>query len=423
MPVPRLLLLTGHPPNLSGVGGIFLHDLCIHYPKQSLFCFAICRSIHQAPLPQDLDWLSIMYGRLPRQAMVYGGIRRIHKIGLQRFQRLARDFARLGSFFTWHYARTRIPDLVEKAVQFGKKHGVEMVCAQLYYPVMSYVARRVASELGVDLVTIVWDPPEYILSSSLCFDWFSRSRVLKEFQRTLQFSVRCGVASQEMQREYENIHNVKSVVMIHGIHPDMRKPPKKEPASVDRFVIAFAGNLYAVREWQILLSALDSLGWRINGRQVKIILLGNHDEFLYSDKKHVEYLGFRPIGEAIDLMSRADIAYLPYWFDESYRLATRLCFPNKITTYLAAGIPILFHGPEYSSVTSFFRRFHVGLCCNSLEQSVIIECLRRFIVDKDLYSGATAAGQEALDQELDLRVFLKRFAELIGIEPDNFMIN
>jgi len=120
-------------------------------------------------------------------------------------------------------------------------------------------------------------------------------------------------------------------------------------------------------------------------------------------------------------MSEADITYLPYWFDEAYRLSARMSFPSKLTTYLASGRPVLFHGPQYSSVTKFFYRFPVGICCHSLEESKIIECLHKFATDKNFYAESTKAIQTALDEELDLRIFLKRFAELLGIEESDLL--
>jgi hypothetical protein len=132
----------------------------------------------------------------------------------------------------------------------------------------------------------------------------------------------------------------------------------------------------------------------------------------------IEYLGWQSPEKTIELMSQVDVTYLPYWFDRSHSLSVRLCFPSKLTTYLAAGRPVLFHGPKDSSPAHFFSRFPVGLCCHSLEEPEIIESLRRFIIDRKFYALATQAGQAALDQELDLRVFRRRFATLIGIEEE-----
>ena len=136
---------------------------------------------------------------------------------------------------------------------------------------------------------------------------------------------------------------------------------------------------------------------------------------------HIEYLGWRSVEETVELMSQVDVTYLPYWFDKAYGLSVRLCFPNRLATYLAAGRPVLFHGPEDSSPARFLRRFPAGLCCHSLEEAKIIDSLRRLIIDREFYALATQACQAAREQELDLRVFRRRFAALIGIEEDELL--
>ena len=416
MSVPRVLLLTARPPGYGGVGEIFLHDLCLYYPRESLCCFAACRGSHDS-FSQDLNGLRIVYAHRPYEAIFYGP--RLRELG---FQQLVPRIARLSSFFVWRYAKMQIPALIAKAVRFGRQQDVDMVWAVLDCPTLICMAKRVADALGTQLVTLVWDPPEYFLSSQrLCVDTLSRRSLLRKFKNTLQASVRCGVMSEAMQREYEKRYGVESVIMRHGIHPNRRKPPAKEPTGEKQFVIGFAGSLYAAREWRALLSALSKLDWRIDGLDITVLVVGNYADFLLQDKAHIKYLGWRSIEETIDLMSEVDVTYLPYWFDESYRMAVRLCFPTKLTTYLASGRPVLFHGPEDSSPASFFRRFPVGLCCHSLEESRIIECLYQFATDKEFYAAATDAGQAALEQELDLRVFLRRFATLIGIDEGELL--
>ena len=409
MSVPRVLLLTGTPPGKVSAGGIFLHDLCLYYPRGSICCYAVVSPNHYVPSP-DLDWLPITHGRPPREA---------------GFRRLGCYFARLSSFPIQQYVKhVQTSALIEQAVEFGKQQGVGMVWAVFDKATLIYMAREVAVALGAQLVTLVWDAPEY-LAMRLSFDWLSCRSLLREFEDALRVAVRCGVISEEMQDEYETRYGVESVILRYGIHQDKRRPPAKGPNEGKQFVIGFAGSLHD--EWQPLLSALSKIDWRIDGRDISFRLMGpNHDFHFrpprHQGKMHIEYLGCLPsVDEVIELMSQVDVAYLPYQFDESYRALVRLSFPSKLTTYLTAGRPVLFHGPEDSSPARFFRRFPVGLCCHSLEESKIIECLHRFATDREFYASATQAGQVALNQELDLRVFLRRFAMLIGIEEGELL--
>jgi hypothetical protein len=321
----------------------------------------------------------------------------------------------------WYIRNIQVPILVRKAVRYAKEQHIGIVWAVLDNPTLIYLARRVAAALSVPLVVTVWDPPERF-AVDRGMDVFSKKLLLHEFAKTLHAADRCSVASEGMQEEYKRRYGIESVVLIHGVHPDLRRPAAKKLNRADQFVIGIAGSLYAVQEWQALLSALSSVDWRLDGREVSLRLLGS-DIWVHAPpgKMHIEYLGWRSLEETIDIMSQVDVTYVPYWFDKNYSLAVRLCFPNKLTTYLAAGRPVFFHGPEDSSPASFFRRFPVGLCCHSLEPKEIIQSLMRFVSDEEFYARAAAAGQVALDQELNLRVFLDHFAHLIGIDKGDLL--
>ncbi len=408
MSVPRILLLSGEAPGEVGVGAMYLRDLCRYYPRESLCCFAVRRPHLAVPSP-DLDYLPIAYGPRPRECGV---------------KRLGLTFESLSSFPVHQYIKqVRVPALIAQAVRFAEQHSVDMVWAVLNRTTLIYMARKVAAQLGVGLVTTVFDPPEYLSTHNLRLDRFTRRGILSEFEKALRASARCGVMCEAMKDEYEKKYGVESVILRHGIHPDKWRPSAKEATGKKQFVIGFAGSLYAVSEWEALLSALSKLDWQIDGRDIIVRLMGPGTDFRGTrSKMHIEYLGFlSSVDEVIEMMSQVDIAYLPYWFDESYHSFVRLSFPTKLATYLAAGRPVFFHGPEDSSPAKFFRRFPVGLCCHSLEESDIIECLRRFAIDREFYTMATAAGRAALEQELNLRVFLQQFAKLIGIEENQLL--
>ena len=354
---------------------------------------------------QYLDWLPMVCAPYPHL-----GVRRMGPCFAYLTGLLMRPYARL----------IRAPALVASAVQFGKQQGVEIVWAVLSHPILIENVRKITSMLGAQLITTIWDPPEY-LAMNWGFGQLSRHNLLREFEKVLRMSVRCGVASEGMGEEYKKRYGIEPLVLIHGAHPGLRRPPAKKLTSEKQFIIGFAGSFYARREWQALLSALSKVNWQIEGREVTIRVLTNSRFNPRGAKRHIEYLGWRSLEETVELMSQVDVTYLPYWFDESHNLSVRLCFPNKLTTYLAAGRPVLFHGPEDSSPARFFHRFPVGLCCHSLEEPEIIKSLKRFITDREFYALAARTSQAALDQELNLQVFRRRFAALMGIAEDELV--
>ena len=409
MRIPRTLLLTSTPPGDGSVGEVFLRDLCRYYPKDRLCCFAVTSPAYAVGVPSpELEWLPIIVRQLPPE---------------QVFGPLTRRLGSLISFLTYQtVGRIRLSPLIGEAVRFGEQHGVELVWAVLNSPSTIRMATQVASRLRVRMVSLIWDPPE-TLALNRGFDRFSRRALLREFADVLHTSVGYGVASEGMRDEYREQYGIESVVMTRGINARLWRVTAGMPDDSAPFIIGFAGSMYARQEWQALLAALSSIGWRLEDREIMMRVMGNRlDLRAKGDKMRVEYWGWRSTEETIELMSQVHVAYLPYWFDPLYSTSVRLCFPDKLITYLAAGRPVLYHGPEDSSPARFLARYPVGLCCHSLEPSMIVETLHRFVVDQNLYTRAASACQAALDAEFSPGVIRRRFAELMGIEESDLPV-
>ncbi|MBC8144735.1 MAG: hypothetical protein H7X80_04060 [bacterium] len=92
-----------------------------------------------------------------------------------------------------------------------------------------------------------------------------------------------------------------------------------------------------------------------------------------------------------------------------------MAFPTKLSTYLATGRPILYHGPHDSTPRRFFDRYPAAVCVHSLREDELIASLTSLAVDGELYRRCTAAGADALREELGHATTRKRFAEFIGL--------
>jgi glycosyltransferase involved in cell wall biosynthesis len=310
----------------------------------------------------------------------------------------------------------RVPRLCRAAAAFARLQRVEILWVVLNSPTLVHMASRLARDLGIPLVVTVQDPPERWAEESR-FDWLSRWILLRRFAEAIHMAERLGTASENMRDEYRRRYGKDSEVLIHGAHPSLRHLPAAVLRHPGELVIGVAGNLYSATEWYALLRALDSVNWIISDRRVRIRVLGP-DLVLYRQRcANIEFLGWRPMPEAVALLAETDLAYLPYFFDERFRLTVKLCFPNKLTAYLAAGLPVLFHGPEDSSPARFFGQYPIGACCHTLAPEEIMKCLRRFVDDPVFYRQSAEAGGRALDEELNVDVFLRRFAAMVGVDP------
>lgn len=407
MSVPRVLVLTSLSLSDTHAGSIFLPELLAHYPKDKIFCF--CLSSNGKNYQTD----------------GFSGIKtycasRPHESGLKRF---GDKFGKLSSYLI--HEKIKCYDgrlLTKKAVQFGQENKVNLVWAILDCPSIIYTAIPIANTLNIPLVSTATDPPERFFES-LHINQYSLNMLSKLFVRTLQYSIRCGVASDGMREQYKALYKVDSAVMIHGVRTDQIRMPARTLSTPGMFIIGFAGSLYAREEWAALIAALDCANWRICGRDVKVVVLGGWFHARAIGKMRIEYLGWRSVEETLEVIAGVDVSYLPYWFAESYASTVKVCFPNKLSIYLAAGRPVFYHGPEYGSPVRFLKRFPAGVCCHSLKPGEIIEALSKLISDPEFYSRAAVQSKIAAETELNLTVFLKSFAYLIGVEFDQLLCN
>jgi hypothetical protein len=299
---------------------------------------------------------------------------------------------------------------------FAERVQPDVVWVPLAGPTMINVAATVAERVGAPLLTTVWDPPDYFLPHYWDIHGAALARVMDRFAMAVQRSVRCAVASTEMKTAYESRYGTPCVPMIHGLpESEWRSPSGIRPPNVP-FVIGYAGSLYAREEWNALMRALGAVGWRIGGRDVVIRVLAGSFDVKATGPARIEFLGWHSTHDAVRLMSECDVCYVPYWFDPECRAGVELCFPNKISMYLASGRPIFFHGPRESTPVHFLERHRVGVAAHSLEAEEIVSALTTASLDASFHEAAAREIPRALRAELSLGVFRQRFAEFIGVD-------
>lgn len=63
----------------------------------------------------------------------------------------------------------------------------------------------------------------------------------------------------------------------------------------------------------------------------------------------------------------SDFSYAAYSFSQEHRVFVETSFPNKISSSMKSGLPILFHGPSYSSVSKFLDSYNAGIVLDTLD--------------------------------------------------------
>lgn len=394
----KVLLLTDIPPCGNLTAGLALDQLCRMRPAGSIACFAVVNPHLEARLSPDLEGVSVEYRDKPPETP---------------FRPFPGRLGGLAAFVAECYrALVPVRRIAKEAVRFGRKEGVDAVWCVLQGQTMIRLAIPVATGLGVPLLSWVWDPPGWWMRE-YGVDSLTAARVVRRFDDVLRRSSALGAASWAMAEEYSRRYGVRAVAVVPGLDSGWAVPPASGMIPGNDLVIGVAGQLYASDEWSALLRALGTAGWRVAGRDVRIRLLGRQANLSAAGEARVEFLGWAPQQEAIRILAGSDILYCPYWFSPRFEAEARLCFPSKVTTYLAAGRPILFHGPSYASPSRFLEEHAAAIFCRSLDEGEILKTIARLATDPAVYGQLASNGHRAFFERLTLEKTRESFSDFL----------
>ena len=394
-----ILMLSGTIPGEPGVGGVILKDLLESSPAGSVVC---------APVPSaqalQLDWMA----RCPLACTPFP----------RRFETGWRPFGGVAGELVGWSARNAMfgrhcRQLVRDISHTIATQEIRRVWAVLDCPTVIQIADHIAAQLGVPLSVMVWDAPELLVAQLRLDRWSGRS-LLGRFERVLKQADRVGVICEQMQSAYEQRFGAGHyVVMRHGISESLW-----QPASADRspheLRIGFAGSMTSPQAFQQLIQVLNACHWKISERSVTLRLIGSRYTLDSRMPQHIEYFGWRTLDETVQLLAECDLLYLPQPFESKLRDLAALSFPTKLTSYLAAGRPVLLHAPEYASIVPLFSKYQFGRWCPYADADALSDVLTQMANSVSGPEIRTAI-EKARSEEFCQSVFLSRFRELTGV--------
>ena len=402
----KLLLLTDVPPCQLYSGALVTLQLCKFMPKGSICCAAVVNpGLTKAKTDPSLDWMPTEYFVKPREQ--YLGA----KIPSGVYSYLAENYIR----------PVQLARMADRIADFARGQGVTDFWCILQGQSMARLATMVAERLDVPLLTQVWDPFSYWLNEHV-IDVFSQKRLLADFDRALASSKRCATASWAMSEDYEKRYGIETIPLIAGIDKALAKAPVAEAPAGDEFVIALAGQIYASVEWFRLIEALTAMDWKVDGRRIVLNLLGSYmpPSLTVHSPLNIRLLGWHSQAATIDILSRADLLYIPYWFDAWRKESSSLCFPSKFVTYLAAAKPILIHAPAYASPSRFGAQEKCAVVCDSHVPEDIAAVITKVAMDKSEYVRLCAQGARTFQKYFTLETMRSNFGKFLGAD-DGFL--
>lgn len=398
----KFLLLTDIPPCRNFTAGLVLDQLCSFLPEGSVSCFTV--------LNRELD-PEITHQEIQTQI-----------VSKPREHKLRHFLGRLGAlecYIAERYTdKVTVSRIARQAAAFGRNFGADAVWCVVQGQTMIRLANKVAELMNVPLLTQVWDPPTWWLRANKVDSW-SQKLILADFASAMRKSERFAAASWAMAEKYQDLYGCSSVPVIPSLDAILAKPPAEKINSDDELTIGMAGQLYSVSEWENLLLTLQHSNWKVGKRSVKVKVLGRALSLNSNTAMNVEFLGWRSQAESIEILSQLDVLYCPYWFDPVFKEEASLSFPSKLTTYLAAGRPVFFHGPEYASPARFLKQHNAGALCHDLARTTIYNNLEQLASDVDFYKSLAINGSRAFHEHLTLNTMRNNFAKFLGLRSQD----
>ena len=125
-------------------------------------------------------------------------------------------------FYPEYYAENKA--LIEQAKDFAFSQSVSMIWLVLDAPASIAIGRRLARELDVPYIAMVWDDIQHNLQYFGVYRPY-RARLEREFGRTLQGASRCAVIGETMKAHYDRVYGTDAIVLRHGIEESAIHPP------------------------------------------------------------------------------------------------------------------------------------------------------------------------------------------------------
>jgi hypothetical protein len=263
-------------------------------------------------------------------------------------------------------------------LEFAQKNEVMMIYAILRGK-SSVLAHYISEKTNLPLVSYIPDTIDAEIYDKPLIHKIKEKSYYQSIRKSRILAAPGITMVDYFKREFD-----KDSVIFSSILKKNSIPGKKEKLLIENeLIIAFAGSLYATKEFEQFAYALSEFASKQNSYTIKLLIISDIKPNPIPNVK-IEFHNWTTQEKTLQMLSKADIAYLPYPFDEKYKKQMTLAFPSKIVSYLALQIPVFFHGPDYSSVNFFINKYHCGINCNSIERKIIINRLEEMVYNPDI---------------------------------------
>ena len=185
------------------------------------------------------------------------------------------------------------------------------------------------------------------------------------------------VISEELGREYARRYGQRDYVFLtDGVD---NVPDQVRPVLPQRLHVYFMGQFHYMYGDNLrqLARTLATLKSRRPGMDIRLTLrCGGLPQELKLDFP-VEVLPFSDQTAVEHDMETADVVYLPLQFGTESADFIRYSLSTKMVTYLASGIPILYHGPAAAAAGKLLATHSAAFLATSLDEATLVSQLQQ----------------------------------------------
>jgi hypothetical protein len=308
-----------------------------------------------------------------------------------------------------------MPLISRKIKKFSMDNNVKLIIAVFRADVLAII-NKINKQSKIPLLGFISDTVEAEYSDKPILYKYK----LKEYYKAIYHAQGIYVAGESMDNYIKSKFNKNTSILRLGY--ELNNNTKRSVNKISKEIkIFFSGSVYATEELEVFVNALSAFSMKHPEFNIIFITATTYNV----KSKHINIpiinLGWIAEQELIKVMQDSYLGYIPYIFDKKDANQMTYAFPNKSGFYLSTGLPIFFHGPEYSSMSKFFEKYPCGIHCSSMDQNMVITHLEKMLFNYKFYNQCLLAAEEAFDNEFSMNVMAGNFKKLIDntFDPKN----
>lgn len=269
---------------------------------------------------------------------------------------------------------------------------------------------RVAQRLGLRVHVSIHDDFIYTAKNHIR---------LKKMEGVLQevWQKACNrfVISHEMGAEYCRRYGERSY-LIHTdgcvLHEELKyRPPSSE---VRLYFMGMFNNTY-IPNFQSLMTALERCQNGIKQEKQLRFTVRTHgfNPDKLDGRRLVNLLPFASAEIVEQEMGFQHLLYLPLPFDPEWSNLCRFSLSTKMVSYMASGVPIVYHGPDSSAVSKYLSRNDAAFQIHSNNPDVLGQALENILSDTNRMKIIGQNAYQAAKMHFDQSTLKHRFWDAV----------